>query len=256
MLKHVATYIFVRVAILFIVICSIMLLTRCTTPIQDAGVPYANPLVEAPVLKANLQFWIDNNSYVGATVAQRQAKSVIKFNPPSETSLILISTCGRQKDFWYPDTKKPFIYDYIPMYDVENRGACPLYITAVTTKGEWYRGIIDWTNATAAKDAKVSVGCDGDWVDSVGNYICNISFGIPVYIKTQVKAVIGRDTETTCPEPVYEGLPTDQWRIPTRAPKKDESGLCVYVLVNKNREEFRLSVHAYTSILKVYPASK
>jgi hypothetical protein len=176
--------------------------------------------------------------------------------PPPETSLILISTCGRQKDFWNPNPKQVFTYDYRPMFDIENRGSCMLYMTAVTTKGEWYRGVIDFTNSGALKDLSLEVGCDGDWYKPTGNFFCPIAFGIPVYLKHTSKIVIGRDQTTTCPEPIYEGLPTNQWRIKTRAPKKNEAAPCIYVVYNEKKEKFRLTVYAYTSILKVYPPGK
>lgn len=240
------------VGLVFILILMFAAIISCATPTPDAGVPSRNPAT----LKPNLEFQIDNVSYVGSTVAQRSTRSVIKIQPKPDTSLILISTCARQKDFWNIDTRKTFVYEYTPMFDVENRGACPMYLTLITKQGEWYRGIIDWTNSTHAKDATLQIGCDGDWFRSVGNFICSIAAEYPLYIKSEKKVVVGRDTSTNCPEAVYQPLPVNQYEILTRLPQKGDNGMCVYTIITQDKEYFRLTTYAYTSILKVFPPEK
>jgi hypothetical protein len=228
------------------------LLTSCLSmPLPDTGSP---DQVE-PTLKPNLAFTLDGAPKLGAVVAQRQSATKIGINLPQDTQLVLVSSCGRFHDFWYPDTKKTWFYTYTPAIDTEAFKSCVTYLTVVTVKGEWYRGIIDWTNSPG-QPAKADVTCDSNQLlDVEGNAICSIHAGIPVVISSRTPAVLARDPDSPCPDPV-ERTHLRSWEITRAAPQPGESALCIYILKNQKKEKFRLTLHTYTSILRVFPPRK
>lgn len=232
---------------LFFVVLNFVLLSCVASP-PDTGYPSHSD----PELKSQLAFAVDGKNYVGAGVVQRKSLSKISVTLPDKSYLVIVNTCARQDEFWYPDLKKQFVYEYTPAMDSENFGSCPMYITAITERGEWYRAILDWTNSSGP-EAKVDIMCNGRWLMNVqGTYFCEVYAGLPVRIKSQTPAVISKDPESDCPE-LKTLWDLREWEIVT---KKGESALCVYVLLNKNKEEFRFTTHAYTSILRVFPPSK
>jgi hypothetical protein len=229
-------------------IFALLALSACSvTP--DMGVP-GHP---DPSLKPQLQFTVDSVKCDGTCIAPRQTLSKIVFLPPPKTHLLLINTCARQVEFWSPPDNKPFVYDYTPALFVETRGACPLLITAVTTIGELHRGIVDFSNVGAKNPAKVEVMCNGLWRNVSGFDFCSVASGLPVVIRSATQAVLARDPNSECPEP--KGA-LREWQIDTEKPSAGKSGLCVYVLLNKAREEFRLTVNTYSSILGTFPKEK
>lgn len=215
----------------------------CAVPTPDYGVP-ADIRAE---LKPQLPFTVDGERYEGAATVQRQSLSTITVALPSKTIMVIVSTCARQQEFWQPDNAKAFVYKYIPAMYVENIGACPLSMIAVTATGEWHRAIVDFTNAP--KDPlPVDIMCNGVWGKVTnGAAICSVKEGKPVRVQASVKAAIGRDPGAECADPKLVG--TSEWEIPTK------KGFCVYVVVNAT-QEFRLTVYGYTSFLKVFPAKE
>jgi hypothetical protein len=226
------------------ILIPLLLLTACVAPI-DKGVP-GHP---DPRLKPQLQFTIDGVKCNGACVAQRQSLSKIVFTPPAKTHLLLINTCARQDEFWEPGDK-PFTYNFTPAMFVETRGSCPLLITAVTTLGELHRGIIDFSNTGPNNPAKIEVVCNGQLYSRVGFDLCSLASGLPVVVRSATPAVLARDPESDCPDPKGS---LREWTIETRKPSVGKGGFCVYVLLNKNKEEFRLSIVPYSTLLGTFP---
>lgn len=223
-------------------------LFSCTVPTPDNGVP-GHP---DPFLKPQLAFAIDGVLCSGVCVAQRRSLAKITFQPPAKTILILVNTCARQNEYWISDDRKPFIYSYIYAMDAESRGSCPMLLTVVTSTGEYHRGIIDWSNINT-DPATVEVECNGEWYTRVGYDICSVAAGLPVLVRSKAPAIIARDPESNCPDPKTE---IDHFAIETRKPSADRSSLCVYVLITKDKKEFRLTTQAYSSILRVFPPER
>jgi len=228
-----------------------LFLISCQTTLPDAG--YSAKV--DPRLKAQLAFSVDGVLYPsGVSTVQRQSLSKISVRLPAQTTLVLVNTCARQEEFWAPDPKKEFVYSYMPAFEAENMGSCPMYLTAITAQGEWYRAIIDWTNSPA-KDAAVSLMCNGVWEDKAGSGICQVAEQLPIWVDSVLPAVFTKDPTSSCPEPEVLS-PLHKWKITTKAPGPSAPGLCVYVLRNKEKGEFRLTTAAYSSILRVFPPTK
>lgn len=228
-------------------IITALLLAGCSTPHIDLGVP-GHP---DPRLKPQLQFSVDDVSCDGTCTVPRKTLSKISFTPPSKTHLVLLNTCARQIEVWQPENKK-FEYSYSPAFGVETKGSCPLLITVVTLHGELHRGLADFDNVGAYNPAKVEVMCNGRWDNRVGAFLCSVASGLPVVVNSATPAVMAGDPESGCPLPTPSGA-AREFRIDTIKPTKEKSGLCVYVLLNKAKEEFRLSVNVYSSILGTFP---
>jgi hypothetical protein len=120
----------------------------------------------------------------------------------------------------------------------------------VTTLGELHRGIIDFSNVGAKNPATVEVMCDGRWNSRVGFDLCSLASGLPVVVKSATPAVLARDPESDCPDP--KGA-LREWTIETKKPSSTASGFCVYVLLNKTKEEFRLTIVPYSTLLGTFP---
>lgn len=230
--------------IIVIAVLASAMLMSCTVPYDP--VPPNHP---DPQLKAQLSFTIDGVNCPGSCVAQRRSLAKIAFQPPDKSNLILINTCSRQDEFWNPDVKKSFQYSYTYAMDAESNGSCPLLITVVTLDGEFHRGIIDWTNINS-EPAKVDVMCNGRWGTHTGVSFCSVAAGLPIILRPYSRAVIARDPNSDCPEPVPSGL---GWEITTHKASAGKPGLCVYVMLTAKKEEFRLTTHAYSSIMAVFP---
>lgn len=228
----------------------LIILVSCTSiPTPDMGVP-GHP---DPTLQPQMQFSVDERPCFGTCTVPRKTSSKITLTPPAKTHLLLINTCARQVPFWDPAEGKRFEFNYSPAFDVENRGVCPLLITAVTLSGELHRGIVSFDNVGAYNPAKVQVMCNGEWIDSSGSYLCSVAAGLPVMVKSVTPSVIAKDPDSLCPEP------RDTLRgfvIETVKPKPEQSSLCVYVLLNKNKEEFKLAINTFSSILGTFPKDK
>jgi hypothetical protein len=182
-------------------------------------------------------------------MAPRQSSSKISFNLPSDAHLVVVNSCARQHEVWKPDTKKPFVYEYIPALFVETKGSCPLMFTVVTTSGELHRAITEFSNA-GTKEAKAEVMADGKWNTYSGFALVSVASGLPVVVTSATPAVFVGDVDSGCPQPVGA---LREWTITTKKPEAGKSSICVYVLLNRNREEFRLTVNSYSSFLGVYP---
>lgn len=228
------------------VLISLMLIS-CTVPFDPVA-----PNHPDPQLKAQLSFTVDNEACNGSCVAQRRSLAKISFQLPDKSNLVLINTCGRQDEFWNPDPKKQFSYSYTYAMDAESNGSCPLLITIVTLNGEFHRGIIDWTNINSAP-AKVDVMCNGRWRVSNGMDFCSVAAGLPIMVRPYGRAVIARDPNSDCPEP---NELSSGWEITTHKASAGKPGLCVYVILNEKKEEFRLTTHAYSSIMAIFPPKK
>jgi hypothetical protein len=218
----------------------LLLLTACAVPTPDYGVP-SDPKAE---LKPQLPFTVDGVQYQGAATVPRQTLSLIGVQLPAKTVLIIVSTCARQDEYWQPDNSKKFEYKYSPAMWVENVGACPMSIIAVTGAGEWHRAIIDYANTP--KDPLITeLACNGRWQTVTGGaQICSVKEGKPVVLKAVGEAVISKDPNSECPTP--KSIGRYEWEIPAK------KGFCVYVVLN-DKQEFRLTVHGYSSFLKVFP---
>lgn len=225
-----------------------LLLASCSlNPPLDPGYP-GHP---DPRLKPNLVFTVEGKTCHGTCVQQRQSLVKISFTPPPNTTLILVNTCGRQHEFWNPDPRKPFVYAYTYAMWVESEEACPMLLTAVTSTGEFHRGIIDFSNINS-EPATVDVECNGEWRKSTGFDFCSIAAGLPVVVVPYEPAVIARDPGSDCPEP--EQIPASGgWKIYTKKAEMNKSGICVYVLLTRYKKSFRLTTQAYSSILRVFP---
>lgn len=227
-----------------------LLLVGCVAPTVDLGTP-GHP---DPTLQPQMQFSVDERPCFGTCTVPRKTSSKITMTPPPKTHLILINTCARQVPFWEPAEGKKFEFNYIPAFDVESRGVCPLLVTAVTKLGELHRGIVQFDNVGAYVPAKAEVMCNGEWLTHSGSYLCSVASGLPVVVKSATPAVLAKDPEAVhCPEP------KDTLRgfvIETVKPKADQSSLCVYVLLNKNKEEFKLAVNTFSSLLGTFPAKE
>lgn len=227
-----------------------LLLAGCTTSV-DLGVP-GHP---NPTLKPQMQFTVDDIACDGTCTVPRKTLSKISFMPPSKTHLVLINTCARQVEMWQPSEGKRIDYAYTPAMFVETKGSCPLLITAVTLTGELHRGLADFDNVGAYNPAKVEVMCNGKWNGFSGAYLCSIASGLPVVVTSPTPAVFVGDSESDCPMPTPTGA-AREFRIETKKPNFGKSGICVYVLLNKAKEEFRLTVNTYSSILGTFPKEK
>lgn len=223
---------------------SILMLTflfSCVASTPDFGVPATAPAE----LKPQLPFSVEGVSYQGFATVERKTSSKISVKLPDKTELVVLSTCGRQKEFWKPDTSKLFVYEYRPGFDIETKPACPMSIIAVTSLGEWHRSIIDFTNAPKSP-LPAEVYCNGEWLPyNGGSGICSVSEGLPVAVWPKERVVIAGDPTSGClePKPVAGSL---AWEVPAK------KGFCVYVVLTKDKE-FRLTTHGYSSFLRVYP---
>jgi hypothetical protein len=219
---------------------ALFLLTACVSK-PDFGVPLQSPAE----LKPQLEFSVDGIKYVGAATIQRQSTNRISVRLPEKTELVVVSTCARQNEFWKPDATKPFEYRFTPAAFVENMGACPLSIIAVTYAGEWHRAIADFTNAPT-EPLPVSVSCNGEWLKyDNGAAICSLREGLPVRVSPGVRAVIAKDPGSECSEP-KQIIGSFEYEITAT------KGFCVYVMLTQ-KQEFRLTVYGYTTFLRLYP---
>lgn len=232
---------------LFLVFLAIMMMSCQSVPI-DPGVP---AMVD-PRLKAQLAFTANGVAFPsGVGTVQRSSMVNIKVSLPENTYLLLLRTCARQDEFWSP--ARDFKYDFMTGFDAENFGSCPMYIIAVTKNGEYHKSILDFTNSVG-DDATVDVMCNGRWETRIGSDICQVAAELPVKVWSTKSAVFKKDPDSKCPEPVVES--PRHFTINTKKPEPAQSPMCVYVLINKDQEEFRLTTTTYTSILNVYPPTK
>jgi hypothetical protein len=224
-----------------------LLLAACVMPTPDQG-PASHP---DPQLKPNMTFIVEGKTCYGTCVQQRQSLVKISLLPPFKTYLLLFNTCGRQVEIWQPDPKKILTYDYSYAMEVESEEACPMLITAVTTDGEFHRGIIDFSNINH-NPAIVDTECNGSWGATEGFAFCSIAAGLPVALTPREDAVIARDPGSDCPEP--EQIPASRgWKIYTKKAEAGKPGLCVYVVKTKSKKYFRFTTQAYSSIMRVFP---
>jgi hypothetical protein len=233
-------------------------LSACAAPIPDAGYP-GHP---DPRLKAQMPFFVDGVSYpTGFGVLERKPVSKVSVKLPEKTRIFLINSCARQNEFWNPNTKKSFEFLYQPAADFENKGICPVYLTAVTTDGEFHRSILGFANEPAYP-AQVDVMCNANWELNIrsGSYMCHLADGLPIGIRSQKRAVLVKAPSADhCQEPLVDTSTAQDkgWVIFAKAPDSlKKPGVCVYVLKNESKEEFAISVHPYTSILRVFPPAK
>jgi hypothetical protein len=215
-----------------------------------------------PRLKNQMPFTAEGVYYPeGFGVIERKVSTKISVKLPDKTTVVLVNSCARQLDTWNPDPKKPFEYLYSPAMDFENKGICPIYVTAVTSQGEFHRSVLGPMN-TPAYPAEVDVQCNGAWVNDIksGSYMCQVAEGLPVGIRSRKRAVIAKaESADHCAEPVADkNVAQDKgWVITARIPETlRKPGICVYVLKDEDKREFAFMLSAYSSILNVFPPTR
>lgn len=205
-----------------------------------------------PKLKADMSFRVnDSKSYAGIAVLDRKTTHKISVDLPKDTFQIFFNTCGREDEFKNP--KGPvFEYRYTPAFGKENMGSCALLITAVTRKGEYHRGIIDFVNRTG-RDLKAEIFCNGRWQKAESSYLCQTRASIPTGIRFEEETVSVSANREHCDEL----RPLCGFNRKCSSSEKvleyevyTGKGFCAYTFMSKGRNKFRLSTLGYTSILK------
>lgn len=217
-----------------------IILTSCTSsfpPLFPGYVP--SDLTN----RASMPFLSDGKTYNGTGVLQRKSSQDILFVLPKNTLKLMITTCSREDFFPYPDTAKPFKYNYIPVMYVENLESCILRATAITNKGEIFNSVIDFT---AGEELIASLSCNGKTENTVGVGLCQTRKNLVQNIEFKEPTVYAMGEG--CPDPQI-GF------ISTSYDFKVKSGFCTYQFMSKNKKVYRLTTYGYETIdeIKVTP---
>jgi len=209
-------------------------LLGCTSnPITNSNIPY--DLTN----RASLPFIVENAVYQGTAVLPRKSSQAINFVLPKGTLKLMVTTCSREEFFAYPDTSKPFKYNYIPVMFLENMDSCLMKVTAITEKGETSTGLIDFT---AGEELQAKLSCNGQVIDSTGVGLCQSRKELIQNIEFNEETVFA--SGEGCPEP-KQGYISTSYNIALK------SGFCTYQFMNKDKKVYRLTTYGYETIEEV-----
>lgn len=187
---------------------------------------------------ASMPFEVNGKRFEGTGVIDRQASQTISFFLPKNTIKFMITTCNREKFTAYPDSNKPFKFNYIPIMFLENRDSCFMTATAITNKGETFKSLIDFR---AGEDLTGSLACNGEEAEVVGAGFCQSRDGLIQRI------------DFDCPVAAVsqEGCPALNEVEESSFEFKIVPGFCTYKFADKDKKKFRLTTFGYTRISEV-----
>jgi hypothetical protein len=200
---------------------------------------------------ASLPFTVDGVAYKGTALLPRKPTTLLSFQLPKNPYLLFINTCARE-EFYDKDLPPIFHYKYTPGQYKENVGSCAMFVTVVTTSGEYHRAVIDFTNLTG-KETSAKVFCN-KWVDATqGVALCQVRAGYPITVQFDTPFIYA--FQSPCLEPKCVGVCEEKNKviIGYEFDIKTVKGICAYDFLNKEGKTFRLSVLGYTSVLNVFP---
>ena len=134
--------------------------------------------------------------YVGIASVQRQSSHTITFRPRNKVRDFSIWTCARE--IFFTEQLKEYKYTYIPTFDLENQGVCPLFAYAVSEAGQQELAVISFNNGDKLK---LRIYCNGSADDHVGASICQLRAGLVMAIRTSERIAVEPGDASRCPKP-------------------------------------------------------
>jgi hypothetical protein len=189
--------------------------------------------------RASLPFSVEGVNYQGTAVLQRKSSQAINFTIPKGTVKLMVTTCSREDFFAYPDSTKPFKYNFVPVMFLENLESCLMKVTAITDKGETVTGLIDFT---AGEELEGELACNGKVEKTKGVGFCQSRKDLIQNIEFKEETVFA--VGEGCPEP-KQGYISTSYNIPLKG------GFCTYQFMNKERKVYRLTTYGYETIEEV-----
>jgi len=145
----------------------------------------------------------------------------------------MVFTCAREK---FLPASKEIVYDYRPSWGLEYQSACPLFAVSISERGQRETAVIDFNNGDRGK---ARVRCNGETIDTMGAYMCQVRAGLYVGLRFDGKVVA--EADEGCPEPAEQRF--NEWEI------RVAPGHCTYLFASDMANVFRLTTRGYESRL-------
>jgi hypothetical protein len=199
-----------------------------------------------PVARASLRIQADGQEFVGVASLKRQTSRKIRFEVPRDTYLFTLVNCAGEITVPHPAAGW-YDFTFVPIMGLENMDSCILVATAITTRAETYRAIVDFADG---HELPATVWCNRAKIQAVGAAACQsrasyTGAGLTqrVDIAVPTVAVGGRG----CPAPRQSSWISTDYEIDIGP------GFCVYKFMDQKKRLFRLTTYGYTTIKHVVP---
>lgn len=219
----------------------------CTVPMEGASETIEPlPVYQEPVLRASLKVQADGLTYAGTASLKRVTSRKIAIEVPRDTYQLGIVNCAGEQIIPYPPAGW-YTFDYAPLMGLENFDSCAMVATALTTRGEIYKAIVDFADG---HELPALLVCNRDRLKTVGAALCqsrasHTSAGLTQRIDFDVPTIVV--ASTGCAEPRVSDWIRTYYEIDM------QPGFCVYKFQDEQKRIFRLTTYGYTDIRHIVP---
>lgn len=204
---------------------------------------------------ATLDFIVEGVMYDGFATVPAQPRYIMHFKVPENTIYIVVHSCNREKPLPVTLKTTAVSYLYVPLASMEDEGACPLIVTAITATGQKIWGFIDFVYVNKGEPKEIleaTVFCNGMAYRAKGAFVCQARGATETsngdiqkigLAAEGVFATVGKNKAlkgTPCNEPIKTGLTYYKMEV--------SAGICVYVFGTKDNKVFRLTMLGYKGV--------
>lgn len=233
-LHRIDTGIFMAMAVLISVVFIVAVGCSTVTQQLDPNVFY----------RRDIGIEINGKTYDGVVVVPKAAQYEIVINPKGDIDSLLLRTCHREfageklSPGWFGSNK--FRYTYVPVPDLEDRGACPMRVDSYEAKpGRHSWAFLDFTHPDY--QLKATLICNGVISRMNGVGVCQAKH------HTIQRLEFNEAVQFAPPKPVLCDMPHKakdgayEWEA--------SAGECMYHIRNAAGDTARLTVVGYDGVL-------